>query len=405
MALKILSRALGLALLTLVGGRAIDAGVLAKVWELDLRNVVHGTPDASAKYLPVQLIRFSPDGQQLAVAVAWNQSREVFKSKLLILGTQRPEYAPAQIEIGAGIGNQGGARSFGWSNDGRSLFVAGRVVDPGLGVGCELPRATSPPFWPSFLVSSDRLIQGGPELPDAGAVRARMDALGAMLKDNKGPTPASAIPPGPAEPRSRFTLFDLQCSPEGIWEVPESWQIQDVAEERHVVAVTRSVGDGYEFLIVDPLVGKVIRRWPSSYPAIGSFSEGGRVLCSVEEEGNKGQLVCRQADDGKKVGASESINGGFPIATSARSSRIIASDHHRERDPRSPYEYDWVLDRQVVWDYRSGSELASWRPNRQRATNTTNEQDRVPDQFAISPDGLYVATGGDGIVRLFKIEP
>ena len=226
MALTMLNRGAGLMVLMLLGGQAIDAGSLVKVWELDLRKVVHGTPDATAKSLPVQLVRFSPDGEQLAVAVAWNLNREVFKGKLLILGTQRPEHAPEQIEISAGIGNEGAARSFGWSTDGRNLFVTGEVVDPILGAVCELPRAVSPPYWPSFLVSNDRLIQGGPELPDADAVRARMNALGEMLKNSRGPIPASAVPPGPAEPRSRFTLFDLQCSPQGVWEVPESWQIR-----------------------------------------------------------------------------------------------------------------------------------------------------------------------------------
>jgi hypothetical protein len=34
-----------------------------------------------------------------------------------------------------------------------------------------------------------------------------------------------------------------------------------------------------------------------------------------------------------------------------------------------------------------------------------NERVAAPFQVAISPDGEYIAEGGNGIVRLYKIEP
>jgi WD40 repeat protein len=406
MALMNSYRSVWLILLTLVGQSTICAGSLHRLWELDLRKIIQGAPSDGAGILPVQIIRFSPDGRQLAVVVDGDPSAAVFRNRLLVVATQDPERSPAQFEISGEVGYEGVSTPFGWLSYGKKLFAAGKVIDLGLRTGCELPRATDPPSWPSFPIGTDRLIQGGADLPDATTVRAYSDAMDKAMKDRKGPLPASSLPPLPPEPRSHFRLFDSACVPQGEWEVPEAWQIADVAVERHIAAVTRKIGfNAYEFLIVDPFARKVIRRWPGNYPFVGKFAEGGRVLCNVAEDGDKAWVVCRDVDTGEKIGESRGLSGGSPVASAALSSRIVASGSHLERDPLSSYESDSVIDRMVVWDYRSGEQLASWRPEWQSQTNTLNGQVRKPYQFAISPDGRYIAEGGNGVVRLFKIEP
>ncbi len=160
-----------------------------------------------------------------------------------------------------------------------------------------------------------------------------------------------------------------------------------------------------EFLIVDPVARTIIRRWPPGSGIGGQFAEGGKALCEVGEveDTPRAPLTCWDVDSGNRIGAAPHINGGLPMATAAYSSRIVASDYQRIRDPMSAYEYGQLLKRRVVWDFRNSEELVSWRPDLQSYISPQNVRD--PFKFAISPDGQYIAEGGNGIVRLFKIEP
>jgi hypothetical protein len=56
------NRALCLTVFALVGLPAGRAGALHEMWELELKNVVHGSPSTNAANLPVQLLEFSPEG-------------------------------------------------------------------------------------------------------------------------------------------------------------------------------------------------------------------------------------------------------------------------------------------------------------------------------------------------------
>jgi hypothetical protein len=401
------NRSVALMVLLLVG-RPSHAGSLREIWELDLRKIVRGMPSPNAASFPVQLLKFSPDGRQLAVAVAWDLSLKVFKSQLLVIQTRHPNEAAKQFEIGAGIGNEGlpSATLFGWSSDGKIVFAVGKVIHLQNGATCE-PRAAASPYWPSALLGDGRLIQGGPDAPDQHAVKAWIDGMRETLK-NSGNRPPSSFPPAPPEVKSHFKFFDSECQLQGEWEVPEAWQIHDVSIERGLIAMTRKLGfDTNEYLMVDPITRKVIRRWFNNSGPYGQLADGGKAICGggdVEEKG-KAPLICWDVDTGDKIGQSPTINGGDPMVTAAHSSRIVASSNRRVRRPFFSDNVGTVVDRQAVWDFRKGTELVSWRPKSQSYMDINNERVAAPFQVAISPDGEYIAEGGNGIVRLYKIEP
>ena len=175
-----------------------------------------------------------------------------------------------------------------------------------------------------------------------------------------------------------------------------------------MLAATRNRGFlQNEFIIVDPLARKVVHRWPPASGIGGQFADGGKAVCNggeVEETG-RAPVTCWDVDTGEKIGEGPTINGGAPMATAAHSSRIVASDYQRVEDPLSSYEYAKLLKRQVVWDFMGSRELASWRPELQSYINIKHVREEEPFKFAISPNGRYVADGGNGIIRLFKIEP
>jgi hypothetical protein len=69
-------------------------------------------------------------------------------------------------------------------------------------------------------------------------------------------------------------------------------------------------------------------------------------------------------------------------------------------------EHDNVLRRRVVWDFSTGAEIASWKPDTQTySLPGLVHPVKEPFAVAISPDGQYIAEGGNGILRLYKIEP
>jgi hypothetical protein len=97
--------------------------------------------------------------------------------------------------------------------------------------------------------------------------------------------------------------------------------------------------------------------------------------------------------------------GGAPLAAAAGGTRITISDYQALWNFLFR-EYDATVRRGVLWDFRAGSAIADWRPEMQSyqlpgPTRAVTE----PFAFAISPDGRYVAEGGDGILRRYKVEP
>ena len=349
MALMKFNRTIWLVVVVLAGQQSARSGTLRKIWELDLRKIISGAPSASAKNLPVQLIAFSPDGRQLAVAVAWDTSRKVFKSKLFVIEPQAVGSSARQFEISAGIGNEEmpGPSLFGWSPNGKILFAAGKVIHLRDGTSCE-----PPPGWTS-LIDDNHLVLNQLDPYDAVAIRAQRDAIQELLKASGGRPIASSKVPSVPERKSHLRFLDAECQPQGAeWQVAEEWEIHDVSTERRLLAVTRRRGFmKNEFLIVDPVARTIIRRWPPGSGIGGQFAEGGKALCEVGEveDTPRAPLTCWDVDSGNRIGGAPHINGGVPMATAAYSSRIVASDYQRIRDPMSANEYGQLLKRRVVW--------------------------------------------------------
>jgi hypothetical protein len=163
-------------------------------------------------------------------------------------------------------------------------------------------------------------------------------------------------------------------------------------------------------LIVDPIAGKVLRRWPISVVSgFLNFADGDRAVCETGPAEQPGPIPvrCWDIDTGKLISETATIHGGLPASTAAQSGRMVASDY-RYVPIRFTEDHKEILKRRVVWDFRTGKELASWHPDSQSYEDRGIRppmQIREPFKFAMSPDGQYVLEGGNGILRLYRIEP
>jgi len=96
------------------------------------------------------------------------------------------------------------------------------------------------------------------------------------------------------------------------------------------------------------------------------------------------------------------------ILPALHASRIIITEYGRKFDF---IEMRWALGsikKRILWDYRIGKELVSWRPKFQNeliyTKNGPNQIIKHPYRVAISPDGNLLAEGGAGEIMLKKID-
>ena len=113
---------------------------------------------------------------------------------------------------------------------------------------------------------------------------------------------------------------------------------------------------------------------------------------------------CLDVDTGKVIAEAASVKRAWSITTASESSRVVIAQYRWELENRPTTS---VLDRRIIWDFRTGRQIATWRPEFQKWRFPIGEikQGRSnPFVFAISPTGRCIAEGGNGILRLYEMK-
>lgn len=362
----------------------IGAGLL-KLWGIDLKNAIQGSMRENGSS-PVVALRFSPDGRRVA-AIVKRESAAKQEGQLLIFDIQHPLEKPLQYRINNAPADGDDGRdtiNFAWLPSGDAINLAGSVISLSGGSGCELP-------WGSAFFSSEDAIAKDP-------------ADASYTRDWRVPF-------------SHFLILNTHCQIVGRWEVAEDWYIEDASIDRGLICIAKHYrmrfGEFMEdYMIVDPLTGRTLWRWPRSAIPTGyrlRFAYNGKAVCggTDSDAAEKVPVGCWDVDTGKMIAEAPTINGGVPFATAARVSRIIASDFRYVHIPFST-EYREEFKRRVVWDFKTGKELAAWRPQSQEYEGRPTippTRSRELLKFDISPDGKYIVEGGNGTLRLYEIVP
>jgi hypothetical protein len=293
-------------------------------------------------------------------------------SHLVILQLQHPEAGLQQYSIGFGPDdNESGWRSpyFGWSPSGEIVYASGTVVRLTGGRTCSLPAR-------STFISNDR------------AVTRNQPSHG---------------------PLSIFTFYDAGCNDQEKWDAPHDWSIVAAAPDRGLLSIEERTERGVENFIFDALRKEVLRHGSGEDAPHGEFADSGRALCSGGDvvKAERVPATCWDVETGNKIGQTPKANAGFALATAAHAKRVVVSDYKRMKVPFD-HEYGATFQGRVVWDFGSGKELVAWRPESQSYADpflTLPKPVTGPFRVAISADGEYIAEGGNGIIRLYKIEP
>jgi hypothetical protein len=205
-----------------------------------------------------------------------------------------------------------------------------------------------------------------------------------------------------------FETLDLQGHVIDTWPEQKQWHVAAMNPDRHLVAV---FPDRYlsKTLIIDYPSKRVIQTKSNPtwlYPGGGRsqgvleyFVEAGKTICTVgSAESRAVDAECRDVDSGHKIAEFHRFTGGWPAAASDRASRLVLTQETRFWS-RKGNEIDAYGER-VVWDFRSGAEIAAWGIRGQSSGANGVIQ---PSAVAISSTGHYLAEGADGSFQIYEL--
>jgi len=336
----------------------IAAGDLVKIWEVRLSELPGSNITSSAAL--VYSVSFSPDGRSLGVLVKGIESHSIFA----VLGVDDPRRGVrAQGYDGPAADDVTGPIS--WSLTGNEVAVP-RIfhIFEQPWTGCALEHTGHAVFYDSDRVAD---VQRG--------------------------FPASTI-----------LSFDSNCNLLESWPIKGLWERFDGSADNHLLALSNNIPKNTEVLVVDPLRKKLIRQWPmadtnGTWPV---FADRGRAVCANDGTGKHGAAHCWDVVGDREISKTTSRNFHGRIGAALDAPRVVLSSYGWRFEFEGFYTAVGSLEERVVWDFRTGKEIASWKA---RYQNPDHSQILEPYPVAISPDGTMVAEGGLGLLTLFKVRP
>jgi WD40 repeat protein len=332
----------------IVSSNAGERGHLRQIWKLRLKEVIQSANVHEP--LAVFGLSFSPDGQRIAAVVGstWKEENVIIlrtadpKTDVQRLGVN-PQYYESEVVS---------SRSILWPTPGH-MILDRSLLNLSNGTLCTLP------FTGYNLFS----------VPD--------QIIGSDLK-----------------------VYDWNCQVRRQIDHQATWRLVDVSAERSLLCFYQFVTRGAMLVRVDSFVvdansQKILFMVPTTRAIGVKFAANGKTICGMQGREWRDSVSCWDIDTGKEVSSSGRPTHLF-IQPAINAPRIVLSDYGRKIDF---IDIRWTigsLRRRIIWDYRTGQEIVSWKPKFQDAITGDNPAAvyRRSYRFAISPDGEYIIEGG-----------
>lgn len=349
----------------LVLGMAAATGSGAKVagprliWELKLASL-SGNPDRGAP--DVLAVRFSPDGEWIAALTA-RITTEGDRTELLLIPASGDAAKVRRLQVRGEPLATPVHSGIHWSPTGTHVAVETKnfsavIIQVSDGARCELPRAT---------------VFGGFIGPDR-----------AIAADWDPPKDPLSIPAD----SSRITTYGTDCVRKESWRVPGQVREVEISPRSQTIALNPEQS---EIRIVG-LSGREVGLVPRSTGSMLRFGEKGSVLCKADYPA-RGSLACYELATGQKFGHPILV-GGAPFDVSLDSSIVVATDGSSVYNVLAATG-SHGLSHWVVWNYRTGEEIARFRYQRQRHAYAYSP-------CAVTPDGHRFLLAGTSL-KMYEI--
>jgi WD40 repeat protein len=358
--------------------------------EINLNQIIR----ERAGFLPsthsVRTLAISPDEKWIAVAVGVHRREGKFKridtpfeSHLLIVPLNGPPSQTVQLEPRALLGEG----SLAWSPNSDALVVEGLFAQ-----SAKLYNVRGDELW-----KSDHPRLGG-LLPQWIVGFLDPGHLLAYHISAKGKA-------------AGFDTLDPQGRVIDTWSAPKNWTSAAINPDRRLFAAFS--GDlRIKLLIIDYASKKVVqsesnatwlyRDGNRSVGAAWYFAEAGKSICAVGNvKSREMHAQCWDIDSGQTIAEYRRFLEGAPAAASAHGSRLVLTQSWFLPSGRGSETFSGG---RVIWDFRSGTEIAAWEPGTQ-AVETASDVPRIiqPAPVAISSTGRYVAEAAEGILRIYEM--
>ena len=335
-------------------------------------------PPSGFSYV-VASLAFSPDEQWIAVALRARAMQAgvtpISDSPLLLLPLHQADARRVEIDPGTGS-------SVLWSPDSESVVVY-----------ANLGRGHGPP---KIYNLRGELVWTGPQSGPLLGFIAPGRLLAQHAKGKGG--------------FSGFDTIDVRTSAVTAWPASRAasrhWSLGAISPDRHLLAVFPDT-ERSKTLIVDYATGKVLQSMKNQVDRLATvsgapwvyFAEHGKTLCSAASPSVFSNYpTCRDVDTGKTIAELKGIDGGEPADGSAGGSRMVVTklnDFPRRSGGEMTYSGN------VVWDFRSGTEIAAWAASGLQVRPLLLSV--VRPAVTISSSGRYVALQFGEEVQIYEL--
>jgi hypothetical protein len=310
----------------------------------------------------VLAVRFSPDGQWIAALTA-RITTEGDRTELLLIPASGDASKVRRLQVRGEALTTPVHTGIHWSPSGQHVAVetknfSATIIQVSDGARCELPRAT---VFGGFL-SENRVVAADWDPP-------------------KDPTSIGTD-------SSRLTTYGTDCSRKEVLRVPGQVREVEVSPRSQSIALSSAQSDiriiGYD--------GHEVGTVPHSTGSMLRFGEKGAVLCKADYPA-RGSLACYEIATGQKFGHPLLV-GGAPFDVSLDNSIVVATDGTSVYNVLESTGYHG-LSHWVVWNYRTGEEIARYRYQGQRHAYAYSP-------CAVTPDGRRFLLAGTSL-KMYEI--
>jgi len=337
-----------------------------KLWQLDLAQFVNGRKDLSAV---VWGISFSPDESKLAIGFGpLPGTGAAAPQHIVIVSVGSPSMALREFDVGL---ENYIVTTFAWAPSGTALVVGDALARPVmLTIGGEPPCT----------------------LPD-------LAQFGGFLSDDR-----MVITMNDAEIR----ILRRDCSLLNSWKTAGYTRVRDTSPDKDLIATLSPSADGSSTIELVSGTREVIQRWSRNAeekPSGGlHFADHGRMLCSgygSSKEPYRGDHIgCWDTQSGAITARDTNVTLGDNLIREGGGLLAITDYDITIRTGRLWHALDMggitiLPRRRVIWDARTGKEIASWTRPTIKAHSAT----------ALSQNGRYYAEGDSGSLSVYSLQP